>query len=128
PQALLAASQKLVRVHKGEDEGDDRDSLEFKTVHTIDDFFKERLEKDAKRTIAPKLVWKMNNARGRDLKATIPNSVFTKSLTSFLTNSAIAAIPTQYNPVELIDHASKVTSLGEGGITSDRAIPFESRK
>jgi DNA-directed RNA polymerase beta subunit len=128
PQALLAASQKLIRVHKGEDEGDDRDSLEFKTVHTVDDFFKERLEKDAKRTIAPKLVWKINNARGKDLKAVIPNSAFTKSLTSFLTNSAIAAIPTQYNPVELVDHASKMTSLGEGGITSDRAIPFESRK
>ena len=128
PMAMLEASKKLVRVHKGEDEGDDRDSLEFKTIHTIDDFFQERLSKDAKRTVAPKLVWKMNNARGRTLKEVMPNSMFTRSLTSFLTTSALAAIPTQYNPVELIDHASKITSLGEGGISSDRAIPFEARK
>lgn len=128
PMAMLEASKKLIRVHKGDDEGDDRDSLEFKTIHTIDDFFKERLEKDAKRTIAPKLVWKINQAKGRPLKEVIPNSAFTRSLTSFLTTSALAAIPTQYNPVELIDHASKITSLGEGGISSDRAIPFEARK
>lgn len=128
PMAMLEASKKLVRVHKGEDEGDDRDSLEFKTIHTIDDFFQERLEKDAKRTIAPKLIWKINQAKGRPLKDVIPNSAFTRSLTSFLTTSALSAIPTQYNPVELIDHASKITSLGEGGISSDRAIPFEARK
>lgn len=128
PMAMLDASKKLLKVHRGEDEGDDRDSLEFKTIHTADDFFKERLEKDAKRTIAPKLVWKLNQAKGKPLKEVVPNSTFTKSLTSFLTTSAIAAIPTQYNPVELIDHASKITSLGEGGISSDRAIPFEARK
>lgn len=128
PLAMLDASKKLLRVHRGEDEGDDRDSLEFKTIHTVDDFFKERLEKDARRTIAPKLVWKLNQAKGKPLKEVVPNSTFTRSLTSFLTTSAIAAIPTQYNPVELIDHASKITSLGEGGISSDRAIPFEARK
>jgi DNA-directed RNA polymerase beta subunit len=128
PMAMLEASKKLIRVHKGDDEGDDRDSLEFKTIHTVDDFFQERLEKDAKRTIAPKLVWKINQAKGRPLKEVIPNSAFTRSLTSFLTTSALSAIPTQYNPVELIDHASKITSLGEGGISSDRAIPFEARK
>lgn len=128
PMAMLDASKKLLKVHRGEDVGDDRDSLEFKTVHTVDDFFKERLEKDARRTIAPKLVWKLNQGKDKPLKEVVPNSTFTKSLTSFLTSSAIAAIPTQYSPVELIDHASKITSLGEGGISSDRAIPFEARK
>jgi len=128
PKSMLLASQKLLKVHKGEAEGDDRDSLEFKHIRSIDDFFQERLQKDAKRTIAPKLVWKMNQARGKTLKEVVPNSTFTRSLNSFLTTSAIAAIPTQYNPMEVIDHASKVTSLGEGGIESDRAIPFEARK
>lgn len=128
PKSMLLASQKLLKVHKGETEGDDRDSLEFKHIRSVDDFFQERLEKDAKRSIAPKLVWKMNQARGKSLKEVVPNSTFTRSLNSFLTTSAIAAIPTQYNPMEVIDHASKVTSLGEGGIENDRAIPFEARK
>ena len=126
--AMLAASNKLLKVHRGEDEGDDRDSLEFKTVHTIDDFFKERLEKEAKRTVGNKLVWKINQGKGKTLKEMVPNSPFTRPLNSFLTTSTIAAIPTQYNPVELIDHSGKMTSLGEGGIGSERAIPFDARK
>ena len=126
--ALLAASNKLLKVHRGEDEGDDRDSLEFKTVHTIDDFFKERLEKEAKRTVGNKLVWKINQSKGKTLKEMVPNSPFTRPLNSFLTTSTIAAIPTQYNPAALVDSASKMTSLGEGGIGSERAIPFEARK
>lgn len=128
PLSMLTASERLISVHKGDHEGDDRDSLEFKTLHSADDFFKERLEKDARRSIAPKLVWKMNQNKSNAIKDFVPNSTFTRSLTSFLTNSTIAAIPQQINPVEIIDHASKVTSLGEGGITSDRAIPMESRK
>lgn len=127
-EAVLAASRKLVRVHRGDDEQDDRDSLEFKTIHTIDDFFKERLEKEARRTVAPKLVWKINQGKGKTIKEMVPSSTFTRPLNSFLTTSAIAAIPTQYSPLEIIDHASKITSLGEGGIGNERAIPFESRK
>jgi DNA-directed RNA polymerase beta subunit len=126
--ALLSASGKLLKVHRGDAEGDDRDSLEFKTVHTIDDFFKERLEKEAKRTVGAKLVWKINQGKGKSLKEMVPNSPFTRPLNSFLTTSTIAAIPTQYNPMELIDHSGKMTSLGEGGIGSERAIPFEARK
>lgn len=126
--SLLSASGKLLKVHRGDAEGDDRDSLEFKTVHTIDDFFKERLEKEAKRTVGQKLIWKINQGKGKSLKEMVPNSPFTRPLNSFLTTSTIAAIPTQYNPMELIDHSGKMTSLGEGGIGSERAIPFDSRK
>lgn len=128
PMAMLEASKKLIGVHRGDREGDDRDSLEFKTLHSVDDFFKERLEKDAKKTIGSKLTWKMNQSKSKQIKDFVPNSTFTRSLTGFLTTSAIAGMPTQISPMEIIDHASKITSLGEGGITNDRAIPIESRK
>ena len=55
PLALLTASRKLIRVQKGEEEADDRDNLEFKTIHSVDDFFKERLDIHARRTIAKKV-------------------------------------------------------------------------
>lgn len=127
-QALLAASSKLLRVQKGEDPEDDRDSLEFKTVHSVDDFFKERLDIDARRSIVRKLEWKLNRAKSNKIDDIVPNSTFTKSLNTFITNSSLAATPMQINPIEIIDHASRITALGEGGISSERAIPFESRK
>lgn len=126
--ALLTASKKLIDVHKGIATGDDRDSLEFKTIHSTDDFFKERLDIDAKRTIVKKLTNRLNQAQENDVGNILPNSVFTKSINGFLTNAAISSSPTQINPLEIIDYAGKITSLGEGGISSERAVPFESRK
>lgn len=126
-QALLVASKKLIDVHKGTAKTDDRDSLEFKTLHSTDDFFKERLDVEARRTVAKKIAVRLNQS-GSDIKSMVPNSVFTKSINSFLTGAALSSQPTQINPVEILDYASKITSLGEGGISSDRAIPFESRK
>lgn len=128
PHALMAASNKLVRVYKGEAKPDDRDSLEFKSILSTDDFFKERLDKDARRTAARKIQHKINTVREPTIADVIPSSTFTKSLNSFITTSALASTPMQINPIEIIDHSSRVTSLGEGGIESDRAIPYESRK
>lgn len=128
PLALLAASKKLIDVHKGDATEDDRDSLEFKTIHSVDDFFKERLGVDAKRTIARKLQMKLNQGAGKKLEKIVPSSTFTKSLNSFITSSSLSSLPAQISPVEIIDHASRITSLGEGAIGSERAVPFASRK
>ena len=126
--AILKAATKLIKVHRNEADEDDRDSLEFKTIHAVDDFFKERLLVDAKRTLARKLKTKLDTAKDKQIKKIVPNSVFNKSINSFITNASLSSIPMQINPVEIIDHAGRVTALGEGGISSERAIPFESRK
>jgi DNA-directed RNA polymerase subunit beta len=128
PLALLIASKRLLQVHKGEAEADDRDSLEFKTIHAVDDFFQERLDIHARRTIARKLEQRLNRAATTDISKLVPKSTFTKSLNTFITSSNLSTQPMQINPIEILDHAMKVTSLGEGGISSERAIPFESRK
>jgi DNA-directed RNA polymerase beta subunit len=125
PGALLAASKKLLDVHRAAVDTDDRDSLEYKTFHSVDDFIKERIGLDA-RALKTKLGLKLDAAKG-DIRQAIPSGLFTRSINSFLTNSSLSAIPTQINPMELIDHAVRVTSLGEGGIASERAIPLEAR-
>ena len=126
--ALLAASKKLIAVQKGEAEEDDRDSLEFKTIHSVDDFFKERLTLDAKRSIVNKLKQRINSTADARIKKVVPSAAFTKSINSFITSSNLSSNPTQINPIEILDHASRVTSLGEGGIGSVRGIPLASRK
>lgn len=125
PKSLLVASQKLLDVHRAAHDTDDRDSLEFKTFHSVDDFIKERIGLEA-RALRGKLGIKLDAAKG-DARKAIPTGMFTRSINSFLTNSTLSAVPTQINPMELIDQAVKVTSLGEGGISSERAIPLEAR-
>ena len=125
PHALLAASTKLLDVNRAGHDTDDRDSLEYKTFHSVDDFIKERIALDA-RMLKTKLGLKLDAHGGKARKA-IPAGLFTRSINSFLTNSSLSAIPTQINPMELIDQAVRVTSLGEGAISSERAIPLEAR-
>lgn len=125
PMAILAASKKLLDVHKAADDVDDRDALSFKTFHSVDDFIKERLGLDAK-AMRTKIGWKLDSSHG-SLKKAVPSGVFTRSLQNLLTGSSLSAVPMQINPVELISDAARVTMLGEGAISSDRAIPMETR-
>jgi DNA-directed RNA polymerase beta subunit len=125
PSAILAASKKLLDIHKAADDVDDRDSLAFKTFHSVDDFVKERVQLEA-RAMRAKLGWKLDASHG-DLKKALPAGPFTRSMHGLLTGSSLSAVPMQINPMELVDEASRVTMLGEGAIASERAIPLEAR-
>lgn len=122
---LLDASSKVLKIFKDANEVDDRDNLDFKTLHSVDDFFKERIGLDA-RSIARKVAIKAESTP--ELRKVLPSGPFTKGLVQFINSSQLAATPTMTNPVELIDSAMRVTSLGEGGISSERAIPMEARQ
>lgn len=123
--SMLAASNKILEVHRRAADVDDRDSLAFKTFHSVDDFVRERLQLDA-RAMRNKLGWKLDANRGA-IKDALPAAPLTRAVTGFLTTSSLSAVPMQINPMELIDEASRVTLLGEGAISSERAIPIEAR-
>lgn len=125
PSAILAASKKLLDVHRAAADIDDRDSLAFKTFHSIDDFAKERVALEA-RAMRTKLGWKLDASKGKFRQA-VPAGPFTRAMQGLLTGSSLSAVPMQINPMELLDEASRVTMMGEGAIVSDRAIPLEAR-
>lgn len=126
PSALLAGARRLLAVHRGEEEVDDTDSLRFKTFHALDNFIAERIKLTA-REWAPKAKMALNN-KSKTIRDALHPGPFSAGLHKFITTSSLAAVPTGINPLEIIDHAVKVTSLGEGGIPSDRAIPSDARQ
>jgi DNA-directed RNA polymerase beta subunit len=127
PGALLKASQKLLDVHRQGVDTDDRDSLAYQTLHTVDDFFKERIQLEG-RNLAKKIRMKIGGAGAEPTLARVmPASPFSRTLRSFLTSSSLSSTPTQINPMEIIDGAVRITNLGEGGISSERAVPNEAR-
>lgn len=129
PTALLATSKKLLQAHQQNLDYDERDSLAYKRIYSIDDFVAERIKLDA-RNLKGKVTYKLNRTIGDkpEIKRVLPPGVFTKGITSFLSTSSLAQNPDQINPLEMLDSSTKVTSLGEGGIETDRAIPLESRR
>lgn len=122
--ALMDAASKILKVHAGKDTPDDTDSLTFKTFHSVDTHLAERLRLTA-RQWAPKAKMALNGKS--NIREALRPAPFSESLRKFITTSTLSAVPTGINPMELIDHAMKVTALGEGGISSDRAIPLDAR-
>lgn len=125
PDSLLDASSKVLKIFNNQAEVDDQDNLGFKTILSVDDFFKERIKLHA-REVARKASIKMETTP--NLKRAMPSGPFTKDLLKFISSTTLSSIPDQTNPVDLIDSAMRVTSLGEGGISTERAIPIEARQ
>jgi DNA-directed RNA polymerase subunit beta len=127
PESILVASKKLIDVYKGDAEPDDRDSLEFQRVLAPEDMFKERIRLKGKE-LAFKIKNKMDLAKDIKVSQVLPSTAITPLLKQYVSTSQLSMIPSQINPVELIDSSLGVTRLGEGGIGSDRAIPGDVRQ
>jgi DNA-directed RNA polymerase beta subunit len=127
PEALLTASKKLVKVYRGEEKEDERDSLEFQKVVGPEDIFKERIQLKA-REIQWKIRNKLDLSPNVNISKIMPTTATSNELKKFLSTAQLASLPSQINPVEIMDSATAVTRLGEGGISSDRAVPASARK
>jgi DNA-directed RNA polymerase beta subunit len=126
---LLDTSHKLLKIARHEAETDDRDALYNKTFHTPDDFFEERVAKDAGR-LGKALLWKVKKKRTLDA---IPSGWFSPQLEGvILKNQTVKGSPLSQavpgiNPIELLDNRYKIVPTGEGGISSYDMVPNESR-
>ena len=134
--SLVAAGAKLIRIMaqsanatSSEDiEVDDRDSLKYQTIHSIEDFIKERILKSGR-----EVIFKMKNRiqtmkPGDDPRKVIPAAPFSKTIKSLITQFALSRTPDQINPIEMYDSVTKVTRMGEGGISSPRAVLDSTRE
>lgn len=124
---LLEAMKKILTVYNGEGDFDERDNLEFQKVHCIEDLLGEVITKAM--DIEPRIRAKLDRFSGKpeDAGKLFDATFFTGPIHRFITGSSIARLPAQINPVEFVDSASIITRLGEGAISSERAVPFETR-
>jgi len=120
---LLRASQKILKVGRGEEDIDDRDSLAYQTLHSPENFFAERITKDAGQ-LGRRLLWK-STLRG-DLKH-IAAGVLTKQLDGVLLKSGLGSALEETNPMDILDMQLRVSRMGEGGIGSMDAVPMTAR-
>ena len=122
PDAILAITKKLIAVNRKEAESDDRDSMAYQYVYGPEDLLAERFVKD--KSALRSLLWKSTAKKSLDH---IPPGFFNKSIMSAFMGSGLAASLEEVNPSEIFDHQTRVTRLGEGGISSMTAVPQESR-
>lgn len=123
PQLLLASSNKLLGISKGQQEGDMKDSLQFQRFYGPVEYFAERIQKDGG-SVARSMLWKATNRGNLDFIGSGSlqphvNAVFHESnLSQFVDNST---------PIDGIDNSQKVTRIGEGGLSDEDSAPIEMR-
>lgn len=126
PETLLLSTAKLLKIARGDDDGDDRDSIVVKNLHGLEDFLAERLKLARTKggTIA-KLQAMVD--RKEALKDILSPNDLGQHITSFFTQTALSSAEQQINPLHMMSMPLKVTVHGEGGIQSEQAVTNEAR-
>jgi hypothetical protein len=91
PDVYLAAVKKLLAVHSGEADSDDRDSLAYQHFMGPEDLIAERV-KSAGNALRP-LFWRASPWKSR---AGIPPGFLSKMITGAITNSGLAGLESVY--------------------------------
>lgn len=124
PETLLLTSGKLLKVLRGDEHEDERDSLVFKDLYTVDDLIQKHIEKRAP-TIQRTLLARTDNKNS--IREIISSDTYTKDIKSFFTQGDLSNPSPQTNPVEMLSEWRKTTITGTGGIQSSHAITFKTR-
>lgn len=125
PGMLMDISKKLLAVSQDKEKTDDRNHLSFKSVHSVDDFLSERLQKMSAR-IQADLSRNIDNEGKATLAEVISREAFHKPIESLFTQTQLSSTPEQINPLHMVAGMQKTTVFGEGGI-SEKALTPEAR-
>jgi len=123
PEVILASTRKILDMGRGDQEGDDRDSLQNQKIHSVEDFLAERISMDSGRE-------QKNNFRkalAMNKLSAVGHKLLQKQLEDSVFGSGLAILPENPNPLSAWSTTSRITKLGEGGVGSTDAIPKESR-
>lgn len=132
PDLLLRTSGRILSVSRGQAKADDRDSLEFKQLLSVDDFLKERIEKNASKI---KYKMRFNIDRRVKIREIVGLSTFNHPVESFFTgggqsfggSTGLSGTPEQTNPLHMVSETTKAILTGAGGITNPHAVTVEAR-
>ena len=124
-EPLLAASKKIIDIHSGKADGDDKESPIFKAFTSEEDHIREKLIKNAKK-IQQNVKFKID--KHRSIKKSLSADTLNPYIQGTLTGSQLSNPPNQVNIMSILGEDSKITAMGEGGIGSSNAITNDMRK
>ena len=124
PRSMLLATRRMLKVQRGEDDPDDRDSLAFQRVHDYSDYIDEAVTNDLNKH-GNQLLWRLMG-KSRDANS-IPPGLLDKHVDD-LFNSSLLQAGEEINPLDMHDQNMRVTRLGPGAIPSLDSAPMEARQ
>jgi DNA-directed RNA polymerase beta subunit/DNA-directed RNA polymerase beta' subunit len=131
PETLLRTAEKMLRINKGQEQPVDRNALYYKSIHGVEDYIPERIKihmRKQRHAIQKRIDRRVK--KGEDspmIRNVITPGLFTKPVESMFKNESFSEIGDQYNPLDMISAANKITALGKGGITKTNTIRDDMR-
>lgn len=123
PNVLLRASQKLLNISRGDEQPDNRDNPRFSKFYGVEDYFKERIDKNAGR-LTNTLFYKVK--RNGNLKS-IQSNALNPWVDTIINGSGLAMPGEEANPLSTLEQMSRISKFGLGGIGSKDAVTMEAR-
>jgi len=123
-RSFLRGFEKVINISRGQEQPDDRDALSFKSIHSVEDFIGERIDKSKN-----KIKFDIENKlkKNDDLASIVNSGHLNQHIFSFFNSAALSEIPSQINPLSIINAHYKTTITGEGGIENEQSIMPESQ-
>ncbi len=124
-EALAIAAKKVLGISRGEQKPDDRDSLTFKEIVSVEDFIPQRIassEKNIRHHIRKNVDHKLS------VGDIIPPGLFNRPIHEFFTKGgSVAERSDQTNPIQMLSASRKTTLMSKdfGGIKGDHNLTTE---
>jgi len=128
-QVLQIAANKILGVSRGTLQPDDRDSLAFKEIVSVEDFLPEKIER-ASKTIKGKLKNTIDLKEKTSVSEVISADLFARPIREFFTKGgSLTERPDQTNPIQMMSGHRKTTLMASdlGGIKKDHSLTDEMR-
>lgn len=128
-QVLQIAANKILGVSRGTHQPDDRDSLAFKEIVSVEDFLPEKIERAAK-SIKGKLKNTIDLKEKTSVSEVISADLFARPIREFFTKGgSLTERPDQTNPIQMMSGHRKTTLMASdlGGIKKDHSLTDEMR-
>ena len=118
---IKAVLKKTIAGSRGEAEFDERDSLAFKNIHSVQDFVHDRI---AGKMAINSMRFDLKNLLYKDKPITevVNSALLDSKVHPLFTSSSISEFAPRDNPLQMIGAARKITSTGEGGLENAHAI------
>lgn len=124
-EALKIGADKVLGVSRGTHKPDDRDSLTFKEVVSIEDFLPDRIS----RTRGIKARLRQSVDHKEKVSDIVPPDLFNKPIHEFFTNgkSGVAERSDQTNPIQMLSAHRKTTLMSKelGGLKGEHNLTTE---
>ena len=111
PEALIAASNKIIGIHRGKVEPDKKDEIFFKRMRGLAETSTDYIQNALPR-IQRKIQHRLNGERR--VSKIVPLDSFRKPIKSVFTSTRLQGAGETTNFIDILSENSKVTIMGEG--------------